>query len=193
MLPWQFFATALSEASNSLIGNANLISKVYFPRLIVPAGAVITSLVDFLISFVILLVLMAWYRFVPGWQFLTAAALDVLGVPGGARAGPVHHGAQRQVPRFPLHHPVHRAVRPVRVAGRVVERELSERLRHFARALLPQPDRGGDRRLPLGASAATPSRSTGRGWRFPPWSTVFFLWFGVWYFRRMERTFADVI
>ncbi len=57
MLPWQFFATALAEASNSLIGNANLISKVYFPRLIVPAGAVITSLVDFLISFVILLAL----------------------------------------------------------------------------------------------------------------------------------------
>jgi lipopolysaccharide transport system permease protein len=49
MLPWQFFATSLTEASNSLIGNANLISKVYFPRLIVPAGAVITSLVDFLI------------------------------------------------------------------------------------------------------------------------------------------------
>src|SRR5689334_17465515 len=50
MLPWQFFSTALSEASNSLITNANLISKVYFPRFIVPAGAIITSLVDFLIA-----------------------------------------------------------------------------------------------------------------------------------------------
>lgn len=49
MLPWQFFSTALSEASGSLVGNANLISKVYFPRLIIPAGAVITSMVDFLI------------------------------------------------------------------------------------------------------------------------------------------------
>src|SRR5216117_3216936 len=49
MLPWQFFSTALSESSNSLVGNANLMSKVYFPRLIVPAGAIITSFVDFLI------------------------------------------------------------------------------------------------------------------------------------------------
>ena len=63
MLPWQFFATSLSEASNSLIGNANLISKVYFPRLIVPASAVITSLVDYGISFAILLGMMLWYRF----------------------------------------------------------------------------------------------------------------------------------
>ncbi len=50
MLPWQFFSTSLSEASNSLIGNSNLISKVYFPRVIVPAGSVITSFVDFLIT-----------------------------------------------------------------------------------------------------------------------------------------------
>lgn len=65
MLPWQFFANALSESSNSLIGNSNLISKVYFPRLIVPASAVITSFVDFLISAVILVGLMLWYRFLP--------------------------------------------------------------------------------------------------------------------------------
>lgn len=71
MLPWQFFANSLSEASNSLIGNANLISKVYFPRLIIPSSAVITSFVDFLISMVILAGLMAWYRFVPGWRILT--------------------------------------------------------------------------------------------------------------------------
>ena len=65
MLPWQFFSTALSESSNSLIGNANLISKVYFPRLIVPAGSVITSFVDFLIAFVILMAMSAWYSFWP--------------------------------------------------------------------------------------------------------------------------------
>jgi lipopolysaccharide transport system permease protein len=67
MLPWQFFADALSEASNSLIGNASLISKVYFPRLIIPASLVITSFVDFLISGVILIALMLWYQFMPGW------------------------------------------------------------------------------------------------------------------------------
>jgi len=68
MLPWQFFSNALSEASNSLVGNSNLITKVYFPRLIVPASSVITTLVDFAISFAIMLVLMLWFKFVPGWQ-----------------------------------------------------------------------------------------------------------------------------
>jgi len=71
MLPWQFFASSLGESSNSLISNSGLISKVYFPRIIIPASSVIVSLVDFLISFSILLVLMLWYRFIPGWQILT--------------------------------------------------------------------------------------------------------------------------
>jgi lipopolysaccharide transport system permease protein len=71
LLPWQFFASALSSASGSLIGNANLISKVYFPRLIVPTAAVVTSFIDFLISFGILVLLMLWYQFWPGWQILT--------------------------------------------------------------------------------------------------------------------------
>ena len=71
MLPWQFFSNALSECSNSLVGNANLISKVYFPRLIVPTSAVIVSFVDFLISGMILLGLMAYYNFLPDWRILT--------------------------------------------------------------------------------------------------------------------------
>src|SRR5215203_1940665 len=65
MLPWQFFSTALSESGNSLVTNSNLISKVYFPRLVVPASSVITSFVDFLISAAFLVVLMFWYHFVP--------------------------------------------------------------------------------------------------------------------------------
>ncbi len=65
MLPWQFFANALSEASNSLIGNANLISKVYFPRLIIPASSIITSLIDMSISFILLFLMMAFYGFTP--------------------------------------------------------------------------------------------------------------------------------
>jgi lipopolysaccharide transport system permease protein len=69
-LPWQFFATAMSEASNSLIGNANLISKIYFPRLIVPAGSVITSFVDFLITLGLMALLMVWYRFAPDSRLL---------------------------------------------------------------------------------------------------------------------------
>jgi lipopolysaccharide transport system permease protein len=71
MLPWQFFANSLAECSNSLIANTNILTKVYFPRLIVPASAVIVTLVDFLISFAILAILMAWYRFVPDWRMLT--------------------------------------------------------------------------------------------------------------------------
>ncbi len=71
VLPWQLFANALSEASNSLINNANLISKIYFPRLIIPVSSVITSFVDFLISGAILLLLIFWYQFFPGWRILT--------------------------------------------------------------------------------------------------------------------------
>jgi lipopolysaccharide transport system permease protein len=78
MLPWQFFSTSLSEASNSLVGNTNLISKVYFPRLIIPAAAVITSLVDFAISLGLLTVLMAWYGFLPDWRILTLPLWTVL-------------------------------------------------------------------------------------------------------------------
>jgi lipopolysaccharide transport system permease protein len=70
MLPWTLFSTALSDASNSLVSNANLISKVYFPRLIVPGAAVIVSLVDFLISLGILVLLMVWYQYRPGPQIL---------------------------------------------------------------------------------------------------------------------------
>jgi lipopolysaccharide transport system permease protein len=70
MLPWQFFSGALTESSNSLIQNTNLISKIYFPRLIIPAAAVITSLVDLLISFVLMLGMMAFYNYWPDWHIL---------------------------------------------------------------------------------------------------------------------------
>src|SRR5246127_2401492 len=70
MLPWTFFSTGLSEASNSLINNSNLISKVYFPRLIVPTATVVVAFVDFLIGFGITVVLMGWYRFLPDWHIL---------------------------------------------------------------------------------------------------------------------------
>jgi lipopolysaccharide transport system permease protein len=70
MLPWTFFGTAVTGAANSIVGNANLISKVYFPRLIVPVATVVVAFVDFLFGFIILLGLMIWFRFLPGWQFL---------------------------------------------------------------------------------------------------------------------------
>jgi lipopolysaccharide transport system permease protein len=87
MLPWQFFSTSLTEASNSLISNSNLVSKIYFPRLIVPASCVITSFIDFLISGALLGLLMAWYHWVPDWRilcipFFTALAFAAAAGPG---------------------------------------------------------------------------------------------------------------
>ena len=70
MLPWQFFSNALTEAGNSLINDANLISKIYFPRLVIPTSAVIVSFVDFLISGVILFLLMLYYGVFPGWRIV---------------------------------------------------------------------------------------------------------------------------
>jgi lipopolysaccharide transport system permease protein len=78
LLPWQFFAGAFSGASNSLVDNRNLISKVYFPRLAIPASAVMVSFVDFLISGAILLGLMAWYDFWPSWRILILPPLILL-------------------------------------------------------------------------------------------------------------------
>ncbi len=71
MLPWQFFATSLSNSSQSLLNNSQLISKVYFPRMIIPTSAVIVALVDFLVSFAILVALMAWYEYWPDWRIVT--------------------------------------------------------------------------------------------------------------------------
>jgi lipopolysaccharide transport system permease protein len=70
MLPWQFFATALSESGNSLVSNAGMISKIYFPRLVLPASSVIISLADFLVSAVIMAALMAWYGYLPSTNIL---------------------------------------------------------------------------------------------------------------------------
>ena len=77
-LPWQFFASAMAEASNSLIVNSNMISKIYFPRLIIPASAVIVSFSDLLISLVILVGLMLWYHVMPTWRIMTLPLFTLL-------------------------------------------------------------------------------------------------------------------
>lgn len=84
-LPWTFFSSAFSESSNSLITNSNLLTKVYFPRLIIPASTIIVCLIDFLISFVIILLLMAYFQFLPSGNivflplFLILALITSLG------------------------------------------------------------------------------------------------------------------
>lgn len=80
MLPWYFFSSALTGAAESLVSSANLIGKVYFPRMIVPAASIVTALIDFLISFLILVAMMAWYQFVPGWQILLLPLFLLLAV-----------------------------------------------------------------------------------------------------------------
>src|SRR5205085_3327634 len=87
MLPWQLFATSLSEGSNSLITNSNLISKVYFPRLIVPASSVIVSFVDFAISLLLLGLLMIWYHVWPGVYLFALPVFTVLALVASAGAG----------------------------------------------------------------------------------------------------------
>lgn len=87
MLPWQFFATSFSEAGNSLILNANMISKVYFPRLVMPTSSVIVSFVDFLISFTILLGLMFWYGFIPEISILTLPIFVLIAFAASLSAG----------------------------------------------------------------------------------------------------------
>jgi lipopolysaccharide transport system permease protein len=70
MLPWYLFSNSLTSAADSMVGSSHLIGKVYFPRLIVPVATLVTALVDFVVSLVVLFAVMAWYRFMPGWQIL---------------------------------------------------------------------------------------------------------------------------
>ena len=86
-LPWQFFSASLSASSNSLIGSANLISKIYFPRLIVPAGSVITSFVDFLITVGLVALTMVWFRFLPDWRILALPLFVALAFGAAFGAG----------------------------------------------------------------------------------------------------------
>jgi lipopolysaccharide transport system permease protein len=87
LLPWQFFANAFAEAGNSLISNANMISKVFFPRLVVPASAVIVGFVDFLISGVLLAGSMLWYGVVPDWRIVALPLFLILAVAIAMGAG----------------------------------------------------------------------------------------------------------
>lgn len=78
MLPWIFFSTGLADASNSLLTNTNLLTKVYFPRLILPAATILVSVVDFVIQLVLLAAMMVWYGYAPDWRILTLPLLMVM-------------------------------------------------------------------------------------------------------------------
>jgi lipopolysaccharide transport system permease protein len=87
LLPWQFFASAIAECGNSLIGNSSLISKVYFPRMTVPASSVMTSLVDFTLSAGLLALLMVWYGYLPSWRILVLPGFVVMALAAALGAG----------------------------------------------------------------------------------------------------------
>jgi lipopolysaccharide transport system permease protein len=87
ILPWQFYAAAVSESGNSLVSNASMISKVYFPRLVIPVSSIMTSFVDFLISAVLLIIIMSWYRFPPGPGVLVLPVFVGLALAAALGAG----------------------------------------------------------------------------------------------------------
>lgn len=87
MLPWHFFSNTLSQSANSLILNVNLVSKVYFPRIIIPSTALVVSLIDFLISFAIFIGMMIWYAFVPTWKLLALPGLLLIAALTSLGAG----------------------------------------------------------------------------------------------------------
>ena len=192
MLPWQFFANALSECSNSLIGNANLISKVYFPRLIVPASAVIVSFVDFLVSGMILLGLMAWYNFVPSWRILTLPLFIGIAFAASMGAGlwlaalNVKYRDFRYIVPFIVQFGLY--ISPVGFSSSVV----FERFPQWGWIYSLNPMVGvidGFRWAILGGE----SNLYLPGFTISMGLVALFLISGVWYFRKVERTFADVI
>src|ERR1041385_4012851 len=80
LLPWQLFASAVSDSSNSLVGNQGLITKVYFPRLVIPISAVLSGLLDFFVALVVLVGLIFWYGIVPGWGIIAVPAFILLAI-----------------------------------------------------------------------------------------------------------------
>jgi lipopolysaccharide transport system permease protein len=189
MLPWQFFANSLTESSNSLISNSNMISKVYFPRLIVPGSAVIVSLVDFLISFLILGFLMIWYQFVPDWRmvtlplFLILALLASLGFSLWLSALNVKYRDFRYIVPFIVQFGLY--VSPVGFSSSVIPEKW--RLLYSLNPMVGVID--GFRWAILGGEA----QIYWPGFLLSTALSFFILLSGIRYFRKTERIFADII
>jgi lipopolysaccharide transport system permease protein len=188
MLPWQFFANALSESSNSLINNAQMITKVYFPRLAIPLAAVMVSFVDFLISFTILLGLLGWYQLWPTWRLVFLPLLILLAF-GAALGGGlwlaalnVNYRDFRYVVPFVVQ--VGFYLSPVGFSSSLVPEQW--RLLYSLNPMVGVID--GFRWAILGAG-----HLYWPGFLLSIVLTLLLLTSGFWYFRKTERTFADVI
>ncbi len=188
LLPWQFFSSSLTEASNSLIGNTNLITKVYFPRLIIPASAVITSFVDFAISFGLLVVMMIGYQYAPSWQivflplFLLLAFMTSFGVSLYLTALNVKYRDFRYIIPFIVQFGLY--VSPVGFSSTIVPDQW--RFLYACNPMVSVID--GFRWCILGEANLQ--------WDMLAISigvTALFLFIGIRYFRKTERSFADNI
>ncbi len=193
LLPWQFFAAGLTEASNSLIGNERLITKVYFPRLIIPAASVITSLVDFLISLVLMFILLIWYGITPSINLVFLPILIVItffasfGVGVWLTALNVKFRDFKYVVPFIVQLGFY--ISPVGYTSDVAANMIPEKLR-FLYYFNPM------------AGVIDGFRWCFFGNKFPMnWEglaislgvTLFFLLIGIRTFRKMEKSFADMI
>ncbi len=188
-LPWFLFSTILGEASNSLVGNSNLIGKVYFPRLVIPSSSAVVALIDFAINLALLLGLMAWYSFAPSWHviflpaFVALAILASLGPAFLITALNVKYRDFRYIIPFILQFGLY--ISPVGFSSAIVPETwrfwynlnpVVGVIDGFRWCLL-----GGDSPLYL------------PGFLLSLFVVVLFLWLGIRYFRRTERSFADLI
>lgn len=189
MLPWQFFANAISESSNSLIGNTNLISKVYFPRLIIPTASVITSMIDFLIAFCLMLLLCLFYWYFPGWQivflpfFLLLAFILAIGIGLWITALNVKYRDFRYIVPFIVQFGLY--VSPVGFSSNVVPEKY--RLLFYLNPMVGVID--GFRWSLLEGEPALNIESLFMSVLI----SLLFVWLGISKFRKMERSFADII
>ena len=189
ILPWTLFSSGLSEASNSLINNEKLISKVYFPRLIVPIATIVVAFVDFLISFCILLTLTVWYRFLPDWRIIVLPVFTILAF--FASVGPalwitslnVKYRDFRYVVPFIVQFGLY--VSPVGFSSSVVPEQW--RLLYSLNPMVGVID--GFRWCILRGQSELHAPSLLASIAV----IAFFLWFGVRQFRKTEKSFADMI
>jgi len=189
MLPWYLFSGILSEASNSIVANTNLVGKVYFPRLIIPGSSAVVALVDFVISFAILIGLMLWYGFVPNWQIVFLPMFIVLGI--AASLGPalwitalnVKYRDFRYIIPFIVQFGLY--VSPVGFSSAVIPEVW--RFWYSLNPVVGVID--GFRWCLLGGE----SQLYMPGFLLSLGVVGFFLWYGVRYFRRTEKTFSDIL
>jgi lipopolysaccharide transport system permease protein len=193
MLPWQFFANALGTSGQSLVGNSSLISKIYFPRLIVPASTIAVALVDFLLSLLILGAMMTFYRFAPSWRLLSLPLL--LGIAFITSLGPGLLVAALNVKyrdfRFLLPFIIQLGLYlcPVGFSSSIVREKLGDGifLLYSLNPMVGVID--GFRWAILGQAANIYLPS----FLISITTSAALLPIGIWYFRNMERTFADII